>query len=50
MTTNKHLLLLGTHDTHIHGVIFDSEARTLTRAASTVASEQPSWLVRHPDS
>ncbi|KIR32568.1 hypothetical protein I352_04993 [Cryptococcus deuterogattii MMRL2647] len=50
MTTNKHLLLLGTHDTHIHAVIFDSEARTLTRAASTVASEQPSWLARHPDS
>ncbi|OWT36238.1 hypothetical protein C362_05933 [Cryptococcus neoformans Bt1] len=50
MTSNKHLLLLGTHDTHIHAVVFDSEARTLTRGASTVASEQPSWLARHPDS
>lgn len=50
MISNKHLLLLGTHDTHIHAIIFDSEARTLTRGASTVASEQPSWLARHPDS
>ncbi|WVQ93702.1 hypothetical protein IAU59_000779 [Kwoniella sp. CBS 9459] len=48
MTSIKHLVLLGTHEKHIHSVIFDSEARTLTRGVSTATPEQPSWLIRHP--
>ncbi|OCF45114.1 hypothetical protein I317_00916 [Kwoniella heveanensis CBS 569] len=47
-SNNKHSILLGTHEKHIHSVIFDSEARTLTRGASTARPEQPSWLIRHP--
>ncbi|WVF66070.1 hypothetical protein IAT40_000809 [Kwoniella sp. CBS 6097] len=48
MTSSKHLILLGTHEKHIHSVIFDSEARTLTRGVSTSRPKQPSWLIRHP--
>ncbi|WVR03645.1 hypothetical protein IAU60_000640 [Kwoniella sp. DSM 27419] len=44
----KHLILLGTHEFHTHSVIFDEQARTLTRGVSTPTPEQPSWLIRHP--
>ncbi|WVQ79088.1 hypothetical protein IAT38_001182 [Cryptococcus sp. DSM 104549] len=46
----RHLLLLGTHDDTIHSAIFDSDALTLTRGATTsTGSLQPSWLIRHPN-
>ncbi|ODN97479.1 hypothetical protein L198_04046 [Cryptococcus wingfieldii CBS 7118] len=46
---NKHLILLGTHGSEIHSVVFDDEEKTLKRGVSTETGKQPSWLIRHPD-
>ncbi|WRT63884.1 uncharacterized protein IL334_000810 [Kwoniella shivajii] len=49
MSTSERLILLGTHATSIHSVLFDPETRTLKKGVSTTnLPAQPSWLIRHP--
>ncbi|WWC85987.1 uncharacterized protein L201_000858 [Kwoniella dendrophila CBS 6074] len=49
MTEADKLILLGTHATSIHSVIFNAESRTLRKGVSIdKLPKQPSWLARHP--
>ncbi|WWC58307.1 uncharacterized protein I303_100847 [Kwoniella dejecticola CBS 10117] len=49
MSSSERLILLGSHATSIHSVIFDPVKRTLKRGISTEnLPKQPSWLIKHP--
>ncbi|WWD16317.1 hypothetical protein CI109_100743 [Kwoniella shandongensis] len=47
-SSNKHLILLGTHGNYIHSAIFDSDNHTLTKGKTTATNPHPSWLTRNP--
>ncbi|WWC66732.1 uncharacterized protein I206_100637 [Kwoniella pini CBS 10737] len=49
MSDSEKLILLGTHATSIHSVLFDPVKRTLRRGLSTEnLPKQPSWVIKHP--